>query len=352
VLKPLISTIIVTHNSSIYIPRLFKSLKSAYDNYRNIEIIIVDNASSDDTVEKIRNISQQLGLHELTKIVQLDKNLRFANGNNIGIKIARGDIIFLLNSDTYVDENIFKAIAEAFASDTKIGVAQCLLLQYFLPWRIDSCGDFLAKPFGTAILSNYAEKLIEQPECLKIREIGHARGAAMAIRRDIINKLAKVNKGYTFPLYFLGGGYEDWYISYFAKKNGYRVVLLPSCKVYHESLSSRSFSEYTVYNQLGSFIEMGMFRFIPCTTIITLVAIFTRRKPMIIITLINILKSTKKLISRYKLVRHFSVADIRYQYLPFSQWFRWYRNYKKVINMFERKYKKHFYELLKNEKIF
>jgi len=344
--SPLISVIIVTHNSNIFIPRLFTSLKQAMERYGNVEVVVVDNASTDNTVLKIEEESLRLGLREKVEIVKLSKNLGFANGINIGVKFATGDILFLLNSDTYVDYEALKAIAEAFVSDNRIGVAQCLLLQYFMPHRIDSCGDRVSKPLWVGMLSNYAEKLQDHAtECLEVREIEIARGAAVALSRRLVNKVVRLNNGYLFPPYFRGSGYEDFYISLLSKVLGYKVILLPTCRVYHESLSSRRGSEYTVYNRIGTFVEFGLITPTILTVPLALADTILWRNVAYIIALVNTLRSLPGLMRKNKKYDPTTSLCERKSMHP-SCWLKWYINYRRITSTFDRKYKKKLYALL------
>jgi hypothetical protein len=71
-------------------------LMSAFDtNYPNFEVLFVDNASTDDSVEFVKKIGQNPRL----RIIQNERNLGFTEGNNLGIRNAKGEYIALLNSD-------------------------------------------------------------------------------------------------------------------------------------------------------------------------------------------------------------------------------------------------------------
>jgi len=348
----LISVIIPTYNSSIFIPRLFTSLKRATEKYGNVEIIVVDNASTDDTVQKIEEEMLRRNLYGKVKIIRLSKNLGFANGINVGVRFAKGDILFLLNSDTCIDDGALEAIAKTFVDNNKIGVAQCLLLQYFLPHRIDSCGDRVSKPLWVGILSNYAEKLRDHVmECLEVREVEVARGAAIALNRRLVSKVIKLNNGYLFPPYFRGSGYEDFYISLLSKLLGYKVILLPACKVYHESLSSRKSTEYIIYNRLGTFLELGFVIPVILSIFLALADAILWRRASYVIALVNALRSLPKLIRKNKtflfhrtLTRLYAKDDVSLSY-----WLKWYINYRRITLTFDKKYKKRLYTMLLKE---
>jgi GT2 family glycosyltransferase len=227
----LISVIIVTWNGEHYIEKLFTSLARATEIYDDVEIIIVDNASKDRTLETIEQFKKLL--KSKLRIIRLKRNIGFAGGNNIGAIFAKGDIILLLNQDTFVDPEIFKNIVEVFRADRKIGIVQCLLRQYYLPSMIDSLGDIMSD-IGAAIMVGFGE-VIRKNTPLELKEIFHARGAALAIKRNVLEKV-----GGLFPSYYVGAGYEDLDLSMRVRFAGYKIVLAPNCIVYHHSLVRKS----------------------------------------------------------------------------------------------------------------
>ena len=227
----LISVIIVTWNGRNYIEKLLTSLAKAIEIYNNVEIVVVDNASSDGTPEIIEEFKKLF--ESKLRIVRLKQNVGFACGNNIGVAFAKGDIILLLNQDTFVDSKIFKNLVEVFYANREIGIVQCLLKQYYLPNMIDSLGDVMSD-VGAAIMIGFGE-IIRKNAPLELKEIFHARGAALAIKREVLEKV-----GGLFPSYYIGAGYEDLDLSMRVRFAGYKIVLAPNCVVYHHGLVRKS----------------------------------------------------------------------------------------------------------------
>jgi N-acetylglucosaminyl-diphospho-decaprenol L-rhamnosyltransferase len=91
---PKISVIIVSYNTRDITERCLKSL--ALDNFKDKEIIVVDNASSDSSAEMISKKFPEV------KLIKLDKNIGFGRGNNLGMSKAKGEYLLLLNSDAFV----------------------------------------------------------------------------------------------------------------------------------------------------------------------------------------------------------------------------------------------------------
>jgi len=247
-----ISVIIVTYNGKAYIDKLFQSLLIAIALQPNTEIIVVDNASTDGTPILLEKYKKILG--DKVKIIKLRKNLGFAGGNNAGLLFSSGDIAFLLNQDTYLDEKALMTIQNLFSEHPNIGVAQCLLLQYRYPNLLDSCGDIISET-GLGIIGCWGEK-VNKADLKELKEIQLARGAALAVRKSILQISRRIHGAY-IPTYFIAAGYEDWYISLFTRLLGYKVILNPSCIVYHDSLTRRKHNPYIVYNALHLFIELN-----------------------------------------------------------------------------------------------
>ncbi len=98
--QSLVSVIIVNWNGRKWLEKCLDSLRA--QTYRNFEIIFVDNASTDDSVEFVeKNYPEVI-------VVQSDKNLGFAGGNNLGIRQAKGDLLLLLNNDTWVENDFLE----------------------------------------------------------------------------------------------------------------------------------------------------------------------------------------------------------------------------------------------------
>ncbi|MCC6005721.1 MAG: glycosyltransferase, partial [Thermofilum sp.] len=246
-----ISVIIVTYNGQTYIEKLFQSLLKAITPQLDVEVVVVDNGSTDGTPNLIEKYKAAMG--DRLKILKLGKNLGFAGGNNAGLLFSSGDVIFLLNQDTYIDEKALAAIHELFSKRPDVGAAQCLLLQYRYPNLLDSCGDIISEA-GFGIIGCWGEKA--NGALKEVKEIQLARGAALAVRRSILQASKRIHGTY-IPAYFVAGGYEDWYISLFTRLLGYKVLLNPSCIVYHDSLTRRKHNPYIVYNALRLFIELN-----------------------------------------------------------------------------------------------
>ncbi len=128
---PTVSLIVVNQNGEKHLNSLLKSIKA--QNYPHFELIFVDNASTDNSVAKVKT------LYPEARIVTLKRNEGFTGGVNSGFKLARGDYIALLNNDTTVDPLwLMHLVAEL--SDPQVGAAGPLIhfAESFVELKISS----------------------------------------------------------------------------------------------------------------------------------------------------------------------------------------------------------------------
>jgi len=115
---PKISVIVLTYNN---LDLTKACLESLYQNsmYPNLEIIIVDNASTDDTPTFLREFSKQ---QPRAKIILNEENLGFSAGNNVGLNAATGDYLVILNNDTYVTPGWALTLMNHLRRDKSVGI--------------------------------------------------------------------------------------------------------------------------------------------------------------------------------------------------------------------------------------
>ena len=116
-----LSIIIVNYNVKEFLQNLIHSIEKASTNLTK-EIIIIDNASDDGSVEFIKEKFPQI------KLIANQTNLGFGKANNIGLKQAAGKYILLINPDTLVAEDTFEKMIQFFESNKNVGLAGCKIL--------------------------------------------------------------------------------------------------------------------------------------------------------------------------------------------------------------------------------
>lgn len=199
--NPKVSIIIVNWNCK----HLLKACLASVFNqtYKNYEVILVDNASTDGSVEYVKKEFPK------TKIIVNEKNLGWAGGNNIGIEKASGELIVLLNPDTIVRKNWLEELVKAVMSNEKVGAA---------------CSQIIgAKKIGTINVFGFCILTSNVPE--KIKPIFVPDGCSIIFKKKYL----------TPPVfdsdYFMYN--DEIYFGWRMRLRGYEVVYVPSSMLYH-----------------------------------------------------------------------------------------------------------------------
>jgi len=215
------SVIVLSWNGKTYLPDCLNAVMA--QTHAPHEVILVDNASTDGSVESVAANFPQF------RIIRNDENLGFAGGMNVGLKQATGDIAVLLNQDTVVREDWLAALVKAMEADALIGIAGCKVL-YPDGETIQHAGGYLEYPLGLAHHYGYGE--LDQGQWDEQREVKYVTGAAMAIRREMLERIGYLDEDF-FPAYF-----EDADICIRARQTGYKVVYVPTAVLLHYESAS------------------------------------------------------------------------------------------------------------------
>ncbi len=216
--SPLVSVIIVNYNGIDFVEPCLKSVLCA--SYPNIEIIFVDNASTDGSLELVR---RRFGCAPGIKIIANEMGLGPAKGRNTGIKNSQGKYIVFLDNDTEVDRDWLNELVLTFEGDKSIGAAQSKIM-LFDKKTIDSCGHHLSIN-GFPYEIGVGER--DKGQYNKPQDIFGAKSAAMFIRKDVLNEI-----GYFDKDYFMHS--EETDLSWRVWLNGYRIIFMPGSIVYHK----------------------------------------------------------------------------------------------------------------------
>ena len=185
-----------------------------------IEVIIVDNASTNNEASLLQE------KYPNTKIVRSSKNLGFAGGNNLGIKAAQGKYLFFINNDTLFKEFNIQSLIDRLESSPNIG-GVCPKIRF--TWENQPIQFAGYTPLSKITVRNKAIGFMEDD--LNQYNIAHptpyAHGAAMMIKREVINKV-----GLMPECYFLYYEELDW--SMMITRAGYEIWYEPACTIYHK----------------------------------------------------------------------------------------------------------------------
>lgn len=225
-MKANVRVIILTYNNMSDIQKCIESILN--QTYSNFDVCVVDNASTDTTIEYIRSKFPQV------KIIQNDYNLGYAAGNNIGFEASKNsDYIAILNPDTEVDVNWLDELVKPMESNPSIGMTTSKILLYNDRNVINTCG-IIAHFTGLT----FCRGLYESTERYSaIESVAGVSGCSFLIRTS----LAK-NLGLFDPDFFMYN--EDTELSWRVLLAGYEILTVPSSKVYHKYKSNISPTKY------------------------------------------------------------------------------------------------------------
>lgn len=197
--------------------------------YTNYEIVIVDNASPDNSFEVLK---ENLGSKHM--VMSSGRNGGFAFGNNVGIEYALkngAEYILLLNNDTIVEKDFLKPLVSSLEADSFIGISTGLILNYFNKEKVWFAGGELnwKKFYGYHLYENNNIEDIKDKN--KSRVITFATGCLMLIRAKVLTEVGLLPEEYFMY-------YED--VDYCAKvqEKGYKIFYNPSSIIYHKISAS------------------------------------------------------------------------------------------------------------------
>jgi len=239
-----LSIIVLSYNTKNL---TLKCIESLIDQYKKelengeIEVILVDNASSDGSIKAIQNYNSKF------KIVQNERNVGFAKGCNIGAKNARGKYLLFLNSDTEVLDGGFLRMVNFLDENEYVGILGGKLLNKDGSPQ-PSCGKFynLFSLFLMLIGMERFGFLKTSPQ--KIEKLDWVSGGCMMVRKNFFERLEGFDEH--FFMYM-----EDMELCYRAKGLGFSTFFYPNVKVLHKTLgsSNRAFAIINIYKGILHF---------------------------------------------------------------------------------------------------
>ncbi len=217
---PLISIIISNYNGAKL--NILKDCLNSFKkiDYPNYELILVDNDSSDNSIDIATNI---MGKNPHFKIIKNPINM-YSQGLNLGFNASKGKYVAYFNNDIALEKRYFHKLVEAFEKKPKLALVQGKLLWYFDHSIIDSAGETM-DIFGNPVTIGY--KTQDTGQFDKEEEILSASGSACMMRRDIVKNIG------IYASYF-GIGYEDMDLGLRLRQKGYVVMRIAQAICYHK----------------------------------------------------------------------------------------------------------------------
>jgi len=244
--EPLVYIIILNYNGYKDTIECIHSLKDI--DYKNYKIVVVDNNSVDNSIEKIKNTFNEI------VVLNTGINLGYAGGNNYGIKYAlenKANYICVINNDVIVDRNFLKPLVDYMENNKNVGIVGPAVCEYYDKNIVQSTGAKINLAKGNVPLINYGKKYSNITKS-KVIECDYISGACLLFRKDLVNEI-----GYIPESYFLFYEETEWCLK--VKRRGYKVVCLPNSKIYHKGSASvkniSGLSEYLGFRNRVVFVK-------------------------------------------------------------------------------------------------
>ncbi len=207
--RPEASVIIVNWNGGAALGACVASVAAATRG-RDVEVIVVDNASTDGSAE------EAAGKHAGARLIRNPENVGFARGANRGISEAGSDVYLLLNPDAEISAEALDDLLAMVKEDGRVGIVGC--------GSVDAQGR--EAPGFEMSFPGQRGKSVAQREG-KGRDVAWVSGACLATRRGMVDEIGPLDG--SFFMY-----YEDVDWCYRARQAGWRVVTLPGVTIRHE----------------------------------------------------------------------------------------------------------------------
>jgi hypothetical protein len=224
--EPLVHVIVLSYNGKqLTLDCLSSVLLSEYDNF---VIVVVDNASTDQSANAIRHtFVNELSSGKMILIENKD-NLGFAGGNNVGMEYAfrnHADYLLLLNNDTLVDKKLLQEMIRVCESDNSIGIAGPKIYYQMPSNQIWFAGGEIKLHKGLS--RHIGIRQTDRGQFDKNGDCDYVTGCAMLIRRSVVERIGYLDTIY--PMYS-----EDADYCMRAKRAGYRIFYVSTGKVWHK----------------------------------------------------------------------------------------------------------------------
>jgi len=237
-MKRIVSILISNYDGKDLLKTLLSSIKKS--DFKDYEIIIVDNDSSDGSKELIRN-------YKNVKLVENKKNLGYS-GINSGLKHVKGKYILFLNNDMEIDKNCISELVKTIESDKNVAMVAPRLVNFYNK-KLKSSGTWASRSFYNGHIKGDKEENVKEVPYLGVG----------LIRKDFVDKF-----GYLFdPDYFIYA--EDLDLGLRIRLNGKKILFNSAAVLYHMHAftTQKTSSAFTTFlmerNSLTTFFKILSF---------------------------------------------------------------------------------------------
>ncbi|MEX1158041.1 MAG: glycosyltransferase family 2 protein [Thermomicrobiales bacterium] len=209
------TAVVVNYNGAGYIDACMQALERTRP--RPTEIVVVDNASTDDSL-------QELHAFPRVNLLAQPRNLGFAGGANAGFAAVETDVALLLNPDVEVDPGFGQGLLDAFAADGRLGAAGALL-RYPDSDIIQHAGGVIERPLVTTAHIAYGQHIADTR--LAETDVDFVTGGAMGLRLRAVRDIGGFDEAFS-PVY-----YEDVDLCVRLRDAGWGVRFIPTLRASH-----------------------------------------------------------------------------------------------------------------------
>lgn len=221
-----VSILTVVFNKVEYTRQCLETLYRNTDPALRFEVIVVDNASSDETSQYLKSARRQF---PNLQVVRNAENLGFVGGNNVGAVQARGRYLCFLNNDTEVAPGWLEPVLGMLEADPSIGAVGSKLI--YPDGRLQEAGGIIFNDASGVNFGRFDHP--DNPEYSFVRDVDYCSGAALTVRTELFRALGGFDERYA-PAYF-----EDADLCFAIREQGYRVVYNHESEVvHHEGITS------------------------------------------------------------------------------------------------------------------
>lgn len=230
--RPLVSIIALNYNKPDVTRDLLLSLKTI--TYPNVEIIIVDNASSDQSYKRLKNEFPYIHL------ISSPINLGYSGGNNLGMEAARGDYFLLINNDVEVTQGFIEPMVKLFEESDVAGMVSPKIVYYERGNKIQYAGSNGINPW-TGRGRKEGHLKIDDGNYNKVCETELVHGACVMVSRALVESVGMLEE--SFFIYYEE---HDW--AERAKRKGFKLYYAGTSTIYHkESMTIGKESPFKTY---------------------------------------------------------------------------------------------------------
>ncbi len=237
---PFVSVLVLNWNGRSLLETCLPPLLN--QDYPNYEVVVIDNASTDDSLAFVEASFPQV------RLIRHSENYGFSRGYNLVLQQMQADIVVLVNSDVIVKSNCLTALVQPLVQDNQIGVAGGVL--QFPDGTVQFAGAQLTYPLAKSKHYYYQEPDTNQVGVM--RDVDYVTGAVMAIPQRVLAEVGVFDEAFS-PFY-----YEEVDYCYRVRDAGYRVVVVPErLGIHDESTSMR-----LVHGQRAYWYQKNRMRFV------------------------------------------------------------------------------------------